>query len=212
MQVIAEITRLLNLYKGETLSITLTGHSLGGALATLTAYEIATLALNKTSPSSIVPVTVFTFGGPHVGDAVFKESFSELPGLKALRVVEASDLVPKTMAMLHKTWPWMEPYEHVGVELQVDHTGSPYLKQRRDPVDWHGLECYLHLVDGHQGSGFALVTGRDYALLNKYADVLEERYCVPPHWWQVENKGLELSADGRWVEPQRVLEDAPVLH
>lgn len=154
---------------------------------------------------------MFTFGSPHVGDAVFRKAFEEMQ-LKALRVVEVHDLVPKTIPMVY--YPWMETYEHVGVELQIDHTRSPYLRRTRDPLDWHSLECYLHVVDGHQGrnsSSFELVTGRDYALLNKYANILEARFCIPPNWWQVENKGLELSSEGRWIEPDRSLEDTPSL-
>ncbi|KAG0591071.1 hypothetical protein KC19_1G147000 [Ceratodon purpureus] len=216
-QVIAELTRLLTLYKGENLSITLTGHSLGGALSILTAYEIASRGLNKRQTSSgadeTIPVTVFTYGSPSVGNAVFRKKFEEM-NLKALRVVEVHDLVPKTMTNFY--FPWMvDSYKHVGVELRVDHARSPYLKRTRDPKDCHNMESYLHLVDGHQGlksnRSFELVTGRDYALVNKYADLLQERYCIPPSWWQVENKGLELTAEGRWVEPERTWEDTPSL-
>jgi len=208
MQVIAEITRLLKLYEGNNLSITLTGHSLGGALAILTAYEISALGLNK-SEEEIIPVTVYAFGSPQVGDAVFRKAFEEMH-VKALRIVEVHDLVPKPIPRV--LFPWMETYEHVGVVLRLDHTLSPYLRRSRDPLDWHTLECYLHLVDGHQGRNrFELVTGRDFALVNKYADILDERYRIPPNWWQVENKGLKLSSEGRWIEPDRSLDDTPSL-
>lgn len=154
-------------------------------------------------------MTVFTFGSPQVGDSVFRAAFEE-KHLKALRVVEVHDLVPKTIPRV--CFPWMETYEHVGVALQVDHRLSPYLKRSRDPLDWHTLECYLHLVDGHQGQNrFELVTGRDYALVNKYADILDARYRIPPNWWQPENKGLKLSLEGRWIEPDRSVEDTPSL-
>lgn len=79
VQVIRELTRLLTLYKGETLSITVTGHSLGGALAILTAYEIADSGLNKqiaaNGDSTTIPVTVFSFGSPRIGDAIFKRRY-----------------------------------------------------------------------------------------------------------------------------------------
>lgn len=154
-------------------------------------------------------MTVFTFGSPQVGDSVFRAAFEE-KHLKALRVVEVHDLVPKTIPRV--CFPWMETYEHVGVALQVDHSLSPYLKRSRDPLDWHTLECYLHLVDGHQGQNrFELVTGRDYALVNKYADILDARYRIPPNWWQPENKGLKLSLEGRWIEPDRSVENTPSL-
>ena len=210
-----ELTRLLTLYKGETLSITVTGHSLGGALAILTAYEIAERGINKQTNKNgsveAIPVAVFSYGSPRIGDAVFKRRFEELQ-LKALRVVNVQDMVPKSIGGIHP--PWSESYKHVGVELQVDSKLSPYLKRSRDRVDCHSLECYLHHIDGFQGSKskeFALTTGRDIALLNKYCDVLKPEYCIPGCWWQAENKGLVLSAEGRWVEPDRPQEDLPSL-
>ncbi|KAG8481259.1 hypothetical protein CXB51_026039 [Gossypium anomalum] len=42
-QLLSEVSRLLNKYKGEELSITLAGHSMGSALALLLAYDIAEL-------------------------------------------------------------------------------------------------------------------------------------------------------------------------
>ncbi|KAG0624560.1 hypothetical protein M758_3G256400 [Ceratodon purpureus] len=214
-QVMRELIRLLTLYKGETLSITLTGHSLGGALAILTAYEIAERGLNKQTTKNgtdeTIPVTVISFGSPRIGDAVFKRRFEELQ-LKALRVVNIHDVVPKSIGGLHP--PWSETYKHVGVEFQLDSKLSTYLKRSRDPIDWHSLECYLHHVDGYQGAKskeFKLMTGRDIALVNKYCDVLKTEHCIPAYWWQSENKGLVLSDEGKWVEPDRPIEDMPSL-
>lgn len=215
VQVMRELTRLLTLYKGETLSITITGHSLGGALASLTAYEIAERGLNKqitrNGTVETIPVTVFSFASPRVGDAVFKRRFEELQ-LKALRVVNVHDMVPKSIGGLHP--PWGEAYKHVGVELQLNSKLSPYLKQSRDLINFHSLECYLHHIDGYQGAKskeFKLMTGRDPALVNKYCDALKPQYCIPDHWWQSENKGLVLSAEGKWVEIDRPMEDMPSL-
>lgn len=210
-----ELTRLLTLYKGETLSITLTGHSLGGALAILTAYQIAETGLNKQTTANgtlnTIPITVFSFGSPRIGDVIFKRRFEELQ-IKALRVVNLHDVVPKAIGGLHP--PWSEAYKHVGVELPVNSKLSTYLKPSRDPIVWHNLECYLHHVDGYQGSKskeFRLMTGRDVALVNKCTDVLKSEYCVPGYWWQSENKGLVLNGEGRWVEPDRPIEDVPSL-
>ncbi|KAK6930628.1 Fungal lipase-like domain [Dillenia turbinata] len=46
-QLLSEISRLLYKYKGEELSITLAGHSMGSSLALLLAYGIAEPGLNK---------------------------------------------------------------------------------------------------------------------------------------------------------------------
>lgn len=138
--------------------------------------------------------------------------FEELQ-LKALRVVNIHDIVPKAIGGLHP--PWSEAYKHVGIELQVNSKLSPYLKPTRDPHVWHNLECYLHHVDGHQGvkanDGFQLVTGRDIALVNKYSDALKSEHCIPGYWWQTKNKGLVLNEERRWIEPNRNLEDVPSL-
>ncbi|MCD9640929.1 hypothetical protein HAX54_026686 [Datura stramonium] len=76
-QILAEINRLIEKYEGEELSITITGHSLGAALALLSAYDIAEMKLNiLRSANSItkrIPITVFSFAGPRVGNLNFKE-------------------------------------------------------------------------------------------------------------------------------------------
>jgi hypothetical protein len=219
-QVIAEVRRLVELYKGEELSITITGHGLGGALAILSAYEIGETRLNQQLDKNYglveltdnIPVTVITFGSPCIGDSIFKSRFEELQ-LKALRVVNVHDLVPKSIGggLQH---PWGSSYKHVGVELQVNHKLSTYMKHTRDPLDWHNLECYLHLVDGFQGfksNEFRLVTDRDYSLINKASNVLKDEYCIPGFWWQVENKGLIRNSAGRWVQPNRPPNNDPTL-
>ncbi|KAJ6319600.1 hypothetical protein OIU78_015082 [Salix suchowensis] len=78
-QLLSEVSRLLNLYKGEELSISLAGHSMGSSLALLLAYDIAELGLNRLgAPDLDIPVTVFSFGGPRVGNLGFKERCEEL--------------------------------------------------------------------------------------------------------------------------------------
>ncbi|GAA0185577.1 phospholipase [Lithospermum erythrorhizon] len=46
--------------------------------------------------------------------------------------------------------PWT--YSHVGTELRLDTTRSPFLKPNADVSCCHGLEGYLHLVDGFLAS------------------------------------------------------------
>ncbi|XP_074321512.1 phospholipase A(1) DAD1, chloroplastic [Silene latifolia] len=84
----SEIQRILNLYPDEQLSFTITGHSLGAALATLAAHDI------KTTFSRAPLVTVMSFGGPRVGNRSFRSTI-EKQGTKVLRIVNPNDLITK---------------------------------------------------------------------------------------------------------------------
>lgn len=213
-QLIRELNRLVEMYKGETLSITITGHSLGSALAMLSAYDVAELGLNCPQDSPAIPISVFSFAGPRVGNGAFRDRCEEL-GLKFLRIVNVHDGVPKVPGVFFnekfkvaKDWidrlPWS--YCHVGVELALDHNISPFLKPTNDPACLHNLEAHLHLLDGYHGPGsrFALTSGRDPALVNKACDFLKDHYLVPPFWRQDANKGLVKNSEGRWVQPDRI--------
>lgn len=156
-QILAEVKRLIDLYPNEDLSITVTGHSLGSALALLNAYDIVETGLNVTGDGRGVPVSVISFAGPRVGNVRFKERLEGL-GVKVLRVVNVHDIVPKSPGIIFneasptslikmvKGLPWC--YSHVGVELALDHKNSPFLKQNGDLACAHNLEAHLHLLDG----------------------------------------------------------------
>ncbi|KAK1278381.1 hypothetical protein QJS04_geneDACA016884 [Acorus gramineus] len=219
-QVLAEVKRLVELYvkeRGEEVSINITGHSLGSALAMVSAYDLA-----ETGARGECPICVFSFSGPRVGNGRFKERFEKELGLKALRVVNVHDSVPKVPGVLvnervHEAlrklveWlPWN--YCHVGVELALDHKKSPFLKETGDPGCFHNLEAHLHLLDGYHGKGerFVLVSRRDPALVNKACDFLKDHHLVPPYWRQDHNKGMIRNGEGRWIQPERsTLEDHP---
>lgn len=145
--------------RGEDVSVTVTGHSLGSALATLSAYDLAEADAITTPNGKKAWVTVFSFSGPRVGNGRFKERFEQDLGLKALRIVNVHDPVPKIPGMFFnervhdivKKWaeglPWS--YSHVGVELLLDHKRSPFLKETSDMSCFHNLEAHLHLLDGY---------------------------------------------------------------
>ncbi|MFS8005199.1 putative carboxylic ester hydrolase [Helianthus anomalus] len=214
-QILSEIKRIKERYDGEELSITITGHSLGAALALLSAYDIAEMKLNFTNTGQKIPITVFSFSGPRVGNLKFKERCENL-GIKVLRVVNVHDKVPKVPGIFanEKTkhqkyieekisFPWS--YAHVGIELELDQNDSPFLKRTNDISCAHNLEALLHLVDGYvgKGLGFCSSTNRDIALVNKSCDLLKEEYGVPAYWRQDENKGMVRGGDGRWILPER---------
>ncbi|KAJ4703065.1 phospholipase A1-Igamma1, chloroplastic-like [Melia azedarach] len=213
-QVMEEIKRLVKFFRerGEEVSLTLTGHSLGGALALLNAYEAATSIPD-------VYISVISFGAPRVGNLAFKEKLNEL-GVKTLRVVTKQDIVPKLPGLLfNKILNKLNPitqrlnwvYRHVGTQLKLDRSMSPYLKDDTDYSGCHNLELYLHLVDGFfsKKSKFRWNARRDLALVNKSSDMLIEELRIPEFWYQLPHKGLVLNKFGRWVKPGREPEDIP---
>ncbi|KAH0641480.1 hypothetical protein KY289_032454 [Solanum tuberosum] len=163
--VVNEVQRLIEQYKGESLSITVTGHSLGAALALLVADEVSTCTPDAP------PVAVFSFGGPRVGNKSFADHLNS-KNVKVLRIVNNQDVITRVPGMfvseeldkklresgfvsgmlnvLDKSMPWA--YAHVGTELRVDTRMSPFLKPDADVACCHDLEAYLHLVDGYLAS------------------------------------------------------------
>ncbi|MCO5575975.1 hypothetical protein L7F22_029782 [Adiantum nelumboides] len=131
-QMAMEVKRLLEKYEGEEMSITVTGHSLGAALALLCAYDVAVNVVSPldvaemaavpgagSSPISLtesvsptkavgsnrVMITVFAFAGPRVGNRAWKRAVEEA-GVRVLRVVNVHDCVPKVPGFLiNEGWP-----------------------------------------------------------------------------------------------------------
>jgi len=157
-QLLSEVSRLMNKYRGENerLSISLAGHSMGSALAILLAYDIAELGLNKKksnkkTATEVVPVTVFSFGGPRVGNSEFKNRCEEL-GVKVLRIANVNDPITKLPGVVFNEnfrvllggkyeFPWScSCYAHVGVELMLDFFNV------QNPSCVHDLDTYIGLL------------------------------------------------------------------
>ncbi|CAO2146297.1 unnamed protein product [Urochloa humidicola] len=150
-QLLSEVTRLIGKYKHEEMSITLAGHSMGSSLALLLGYDLAELSLNRDGKGNTVPITVYSFAGPRVGNTGFKDRCDEL-GVKVLRVVNVNDPITKLPGIFLNEnstrvlggkleLPWScACYTHVGVELALD------FFKARDPACVHDLEAYLGLL------------------------------------------------------------------
>ncbi|XP_045832999.1 phospholipase A1-IIgamma-like [Trifolium pratense] len=189
-QVLNEIRRLVEQYKNEEISITITGHSLGAALATINSVDIVANKFNipKDQPQKAFPVTTFAFAAPRVGNSHFGKIFATYKDLSSLFIKNVTDIVPKSLVI---------DYAKVGEELEIDTKKSKYLK---NDVSSHNLEVYLHGVAGTQGSkgGFNLEVNRDIELINKSNDGLKDEYQIPEHWRVVENKAMVQDSDGTW--------------
>jgi hypothetical protein len=113
----AEICDLVDTaLKGESESWTLfvTGHSLGGALSTLCAYDLARRPASAWPGGYIPEIVNYSFGAPRVGNSAFARRFNQvLPN--AWRVVNNGDLVTSV--------PRLMGYAHVGHKITISPDG-----------------------------------------------------------------------------------------
>ena len=112
------------------MSVTVAGHSLGSALATLYVADNAIIKQVQ------VPL-ICTFASPRVGDPTFAATFDALPGLESWRVVNELDVVPYL--------PYFG-FQHVATEYAYN-SGSETVWSL---ACWHSLDTYLHLLDPTQ--------------------------------------------------------------
>lgn len=206
-QLLYAIKELVNRYKNEgELSIVCTGHSLGAALATLSAFDIVENGLAKLDEKTDIQVTSVVFGSPQVGNKEFKERLDSHQNLRVLHVKNKPDVIP-----LYPTG--ILGYVNVGQELLIDSKKSPYLKESTKNIgDYHNLQGILHTVAGWNGEKgeFKLQVKRSVALVNKSSEYLKDELLVPGSWWVEKNKGMVLGDDGEWQLQMPADEDLPV--
>ncbi|PON96500.1 Fungal lipase-like domain containing protein [Trema orientale] len=190
------IQELVNKYKEEKLSVVVTGHSLGGALATLSAFDL----VENYVVGRDVLVAAFVFGCPQVGNTAFKERVAEHSNLKILHVKNVRDMVPRL--------PDWNLWFYVPVEtseLEIDTNKSPYLETKHTvdyALNWHNLEVNLHVVASWNGAdkAFEPKVKRSLALVNKSTRYLKDELNVPESWWVERNNGMVFDEDsGDWV-------------
>nr|GME20483.1 phospholipase A1-II 4-like [Ipomoea batatas] len=197
-QIREEVARLVELYKDEEVSITVAGHSLGSSLATLNATD---LAVNPINNNKDILVTAFLYASPKVGDENFKNAFSNQQNLRALRISDVNDGVPKIPenGPIDGTIEPQIPYADVGVGLVIESKKSHFLKP--EGFFDHDLMLYMHGIDGYQGSqgGFERQGDFDLAKVSKYHDALKDEYRIPKEWFNIKDKGMVQQEDGNYI-------------
>ncbi|MBK1988126.1 lipase family protein [Sphaerospermopsis aphanizomenoides BCCUSP55] len=112
-------------------NVTVTGHSLGGALATLCAVDI-----QYNFAQQLTSIEAYTFGAPKVGNNGFCKSYNErVP--KSYRFVHGMDIVPALPR-------WWQGYDDVDKEFRIGSRFSlNFISARfRD----HGLDGYINIL------------------------------------------------------------------
>eukprot|EP01132_Coremiostelium_polycephalum_P008237 gene8237-10125_t len=99
----------------------ITGHSLGGALAILAATDIYDSGL------STLPVEIYTFGAPRVGNVAFVEYFETTVIQSVWRLVNNRDIVPHLP-------PMDLNFYHLPVEVWFNSTADPLQYVICDPT------------------------------------------------------------------------------
>jgi len=131
--------------EGEVDNIIVCGHSLGGAITTLCAYQIYTIYKSD----KIISCTI---GSPRVGNKVFKTNFDK-SSIESLRIVHNLDVVTRTPSI---------GYHHVNTELRIDDEG----KVKKWMIDWQRVGEYIKAV-------FTGKTAKDH-MTNNYISALNK--------------------------------------
>ena len=133
------IDTALEMLASETTNIVVSGHSLGGAVATLYAYSI-----KKHYPHYNVSST--TIGSPRVGNKTFKENYDK-SDIDTLRIVHNNDLVTHT--------PYIRFY-HVNHQVRLDNNGNRLKNDKSLKSFWLYLKAIFSgkNIKDHMGDGY----------------------------------------------------------
>lgn len=142
----------------RSLRIYLTGHSLGGALATLCALDFS-VALRESmrwdtqeiavlAARSAGTLSLYTFGAPRPGNSAFRTLFNVLIPKESFRIVDRQDVITESP-------PERLGFRQVGREVWLDEAGEPtfvmswsmhQLLPRRRILRHHPLSEYFKLL------------------------------------------------------------------
>ena len=132
------ITHFINTHACEKYhKLVLAGHSLGGAMALLTAARMAHL-------SDLLEVECYTFGAPCIGGDSWRSWFESQPNLGHFRFDHNNDVVPKLKSLR------LLGYQHVGQRMYITHaceliTRELTWKERLSDWLWGHLQAIVRL-------------------------------------------------------------------
>jgi predicted lipase len=120
-------------------SVTICGHSLGGALATLLALDVA-------ANSAFKDPAVYTYGSPRTGDSLFASTFDQVVK-NSYRAANRVDIVP--------TLPPPVDYQHVLNPVDLNPVRllplPPEVLVKFNPGCEHSLITYMYLLSLQSG-------------------------------------------------------------
>ncbi|KAG5490426.1 hypothetical protein JKF63_00546 [Porcisia hertigi] len=162
--------------------IYVTGHSLGGALASLCAYTLRRMLLLIRYPEP--DLVVYTFGQPRIGNSVFKQYYNRAIPC-TFRVVNESDAVSGFNFF---------GGHHVGVQVNIDRHGNyvckpMHIERMFSPTRGGGFALSNHSIAAYANS------------LNAMADVYSHGACplrcCRPYMDEIESLSSTDSEEGR---------------
>jgi triacylglycerol lipase len=162
-------------FQDNAQSLWITGHSLGGALAMVTA---AAVTFEKRWPFN----GLYTFGQPRVGDPNFCGNCDIHFGDQYYRFVNDQDIVTRVPPRLFPHFPTFDTYGHCGRLVYFDANGQPH----SDEHYWNtflasvevGLQGMTDLAKGNPVSDHHMETG----YLKKLTAYVSGG-CQPPLQW-----------------------------
>ena len=120
-------------------SVTICGHSLGGAIVTLLALDVAANTIFKDP-------TVYSYASPRTGDPAFAGTFDQVVK-NSFRIANRIDLVPKL--------PLPPLYQHVDTLQELNPIQllpfPPKILVKPTLICEHSLNTYLHLLSMQSG-------------------------------------------------------------
>jgi hypothetical protein len=130
------------LYSSSTgdMDLVITGHSLGGALATLMAMDVAANDLN----SDYTGMTCYTFGSPQVGDPTFAANFNNYVANGTIlnySVANGLDPVPGLPPSVYYFTDLLDPTTPTECDYQAVNNFCPISSGLVD-FDFHSLNAY----------------------------------------------------------------------